>query len=61
MNVELLRERATVPAEEARQGRVSDWLFVGFIMLLLAGLAIGSAGLGLYLLMLAAGQFSRMF
>src|SRR6185503_18363472 len=27
MNLDLLRERATVSAEEARQGSMSDWLF----------------------------------
>jgi hypothetical protein len=58
MNVALLSKRATVSASEARQGRLSDWLFVALIIFLLAGLAIGSAALSIYLLLLLAGQFS---
>lgn len=50
MNIELLKKRATVPVEEARSGRISDWLFVGGIILGLAALAIGSAFVSLYLL-----------
>ena len=48
-NLELLRKRATVSAEEARSGRASDWLFVGAIMLPLAALAIASAIISIYL------------
>jgi hypothetical protein len=55
MNVALLSERATVSASEVRKGQLSDWLFVGLIIVLLAGLAIGSAVLSLYLLF----QFSK--
>jgi len=58
-NVALLSERATVSATEARKGKLSDWLFVGLIVLLLAGLAVGAAVVSLYFLMLIAGQFSR--
>jgi Domain of unknown function (DUF4112) len=50
MNIDLLKKRATVPIEEARSGRISDWLFVGGIILGLIGLAIGSAFISLYLL-----------
>jgi hypothetical protein len=49
-NVELLRRRATVSAGEARQGRISDWLFVGVIILLLVSLAIGAAFVSFYIL-----------
>lgn len=49
-NVELLRQRATVSASEAREGRISDWLFVGLIMILLVALAIGAAIISFYLL-----------
>jgi hypothetical protein len=59
MNVELLRKRATVSASEARKGQLSDWLFVGLIILLLAGLAIGAAAVSVYLLLLIAEQFSK--
>lgn len=59
MNVELLSKRATVSRSEARQGKLSDWLFVGLIILLLAGLAVGAAALSVYLLWLIAGQFSK--
>ena len=59
MNVALLSKRATVSASEARQGKLSDWLFVALIIFVLAGLAIGSAALSIYLLLLIAGQFSN--
>lgn len=59
MNVELLSKRATVSAGEARQGKLSDWLFVSLMILMLAGLALGSAALSIYLLLLLGGQFSR--
>jgi hypothetical protein len=59
MNVELLSRRATVSASEARKGTLSDWSFVGLIIFLLAGLAIGAAAVSFYLLLLIAGQFSR--
>jgi len=59
MNIDLLRERATVSAGEARKGTVSDWLFVGLIILLLAVLAIGAAAVSISLLLLIAGQFSK--
>src|ERR1700674_557982 len=58
-NVALLSKRATVSASEAREGKLSDWLFVGLIILLLAGLAVVAAAVSLYFLMLMAGQFSR--
>ena len=50
MNVELLRKRATVSAAEARSGRMSDWIFVGGIIVGLTALAIASAAISLYLL-----------
>ena len=49
-NLDLLRKRATVSAEEARQGRASDWLFVGGIIVVLVALAIASATVSVYLL-----------
>lgn len=50
MNVALLRKRATVSAEEARAGRVSDWIFVGGIIVALIVLGIASAVVSIYLL-----------
>jgi hypothetical protein len=50
MNLALLRKRATVSAEEARSGRISDWLFVGGLIAGLIVLALGSAVLSIYLL-----------
>jgi len=50
MNVDLLRKRATVSGEEARSGRISDWVFVGGIIVGLTALAFASAVLSLYLL-----------
>lgn len=58
-NVTLLSERATVSASEAREGRLSDWLFVGLIILVLAGLAIGAAAVSLYLLLLITTQLAQ--
>jgi hypothetical protein len=57
-NIDLLRRRATVSKEDARQGRMSDWLFVGLIILLLVALLLGSAAVALYLLSLVVRQFS---
>jgi hypothetical protein len=50
MNLDLLRRRATVSAEEAKQGKASDWLFVGGIIVGLVALAIASATVSFYLL-----------
>ena len=49
-NIALLRKRATVSAEEARAGTMSDWIFVGGIMVLLIGLGLASAVVSIYLL-----------
>lgn len=59
MNVELLSKRATVSASEARKGKLSDWLFVGLIILLLTALAVGAAAVSVSLLILIARQFSQ--
>jgi hypothetical protein len=59
MNVELLSKRATVSASEARKGELSDWLFVGVIILALAVLAVGAAAVSIYLLLLIANQISK--
>jgi hypothetical protein len=50
MNLDLLRKRATVSAEEARSGRASDWLFVGGIIVVLVLLALGSFAVSVYVL-----------
>ncbi|MBA3438586.1 MAG: DUF4112 domain-containing protein [Pyrinomonadaceae bacterium] len=47
-NTDLLRRRATVSAEEAKRGRMSDWLFVGLIMVVLLGLLLGSIAVTIY-------------
>ena len=52
MNVELLKQRATVSPEEARRGRLSDWLFVGVLMLVLLLTLVGAITVSLYLLSL---------
>ena len=59
-NVELLRQRATVSASEARQGRLSDWLFVGVIMIFLVLLAIGAALVSFYLLAMLFRSLASM-
>jgi len=60
-NIDLLRKRATVSAKEEREGKISDWLFVGLIILLLVGLAVGAAVVSVFLLMLVGGQISKAF
>jgi hypothetical protein len=49
-NVALLRKRATVSAEEAQAGSMSDWIFVGGIIVGLVALGIASAVVSIYLL-----------
>ena len=50
-NLDLLKKRATVSADQAREGRASDWLFVGGIIAGLTALAIVSASISFYLLL----------
>ncbi|HEX8494047.1 MAG TPA: DUF4112 domain-containing protein [Pyrinomonadaceae bacterium] len=58
-NVELLRQRATVSAAEAKEGKLSDWIFVGVIILVLLTLLVGSIVLSLYLLSLIINYFMK--
>ena len=51
MNVELLRRRASVSAQEAAHGRASDWLFLAVLVLGLLALLFGSVALSLWLLL----------
>ena len=44
-NINLLRRRATVSAEQARRGRTSDWLFVSIIVAFLLALLFASIAL----------------
>lgn len=60
-NVELLRRRATVGAEDAHSGRTSDWLFVGLVMLVLLGLLVGSLITLGFILKFIYGQLSAIF
>ncbi|MEJ7713244.1 MAG: DUF4112 domain-containing protein [Pyrinomonadaceae bacterium] len=55
-NVELLRQRATVSAAEAHRGRISDWLFLGVIVLILAMILIGSITFSILALRYVARQ-----
>jgi hypothetical protein len=61
MNVELIRKRATVSAQEARRGRISDWLFLGVIVLFLIILLLGSLALAFFILRFIAGQLSTLW
>jgi Domain of unknown function (DUF4112) len=58
MNVELLRRRASVSAEEADHGRLSDWLFLAVLALGLLALLAGSLALSLWLLVKFVGLFT---
>jgi hypothetical protein len=57
-NVALLRKRATVSAEEASAGSMSDWLFVGGIIAGLVALGIASAVASIYLLSKLLANFA---
>lgn len=59
-NVALLSKRATVSAGEAREGKISDWLFVAGIILFLIVLAVGAAAVSVYILLLLASQLSQV-
>ena len=48
-NLNLLRRRATVSAEEARRGRAGDWWFVGLIVGALLGLLFGSIAVTVFI------------
>src|SRR5258706_3417509 len=48
-NISLLRRPATVSAAEAKQGRASDWLFVGLIVGRPLALVFGSIAVSLFL------------
>ena len=48
-NLDLLKKRATVSAEEASAGSASDWLFVGAIIAVLIGLAVAGFFISVYL------------
>jgi hypothetical protein len=61
MNVELLRRRATVSADDAREGRASDWLFVGLIMLVLVALLIASIVSSVLIIRYVIGHFHLPF
>jgi hypothetical protein len=50
MNVELLKRRAAVGAEDARRGRASDWLFLAALVVGLLVLLFGTVALSLWLL-----------
>src|SRR5216683_1856692 len=60
MNVEMLRKRGMVSAAEARKGRMSDWLFVGAIILGLTVVAIGTAFVSIYILIQIAEQIANL-
>ena len=62
MNIELIRKRATVTsAAEAKQGRKSDWLFVGLIIFFLIAILIGTIFLALYFLTVIVNGFLHLF
>ena len=49
-NVELIRRRAAATPGEAQRGRLSDWLFLGVIMIALLLLLVGSLVVAWYIL-----------
>ena len=61
MNVELLKKRATVSAEDARKGRLSDWLFLLLIILVLIALLLGSLAVAFFILRFVANNLQSPF
>jgi Domain of unknown function (DUF4112) len=61
MNVELLKRRATVSAEEAHRGRLSDWLFLLLIVLVLVTLLLASLALTFFILRFVAANLQSPF
>jgi hypothetical protein len=51
-NLNLLRKRATVSADEAHDARMSDWLFVGVIVLGLMTMLCGSLAISAFIIWL---------
>jgi hypothetical protein len=49
-NMNLLRERATVSAEDAKKGKTSDWMFVFAIVAVLVGILLCTVLLSAYIL-----------
>ena len=49
-NLKLLTSRATVSAADAKQGRKSDWLFVGVIVGTLLALLFGSLAVSAFVI-----------
>ncbi len=49
-NLALLRKRATVSAEDAHQAKMSDWLFVGLIIVGLLTMLFGSLALSAFVI-----------
>lgn len=59
-NVALMRQRAQVSSSEARAGRLSDWLFVGVIILSLVVLAVGATVVSIWLLKLIGDRLASL-
>ena len=57
-NLNLLRKRATVPAQEAKRGQTSDWLFVGLIVVGVLGLLFASLVFGFFFIWWLLSNFS---
>ena len=53
--------RAAVGPEEARRGRLSDWLFVGLIMLALLLLLVGTLTVAWWILSFTARNLPSVF
>jgi hypothetical protein len=56
MNVELLKKRATASPTDTHSGRISDWIFVGALILILLGLFVGSLAITFFVLKFVAGH-----
>lgn len=60
-NLDLLKKRATVTGEERRSGKLSDWLFVGGIMIGLIVVLFGSVALSILIWSLLGVYIGSLF
>ena len=60
-NLDLIKKRAAVSDDEQRSGRLSDWLFVIAIMVLLVGILVGSIAINVLIWGLIVGVIAKLF
>lgn len=59
-NLDLIKERAAVSEDEQKRGRLSDWLFVIVIMVVLVGILVGSVAVNVLVWSLVVGIIAKL-